>query len=343
MKDPGLEAELRRHRRALRAIQHPAHVLVVGDIILDRYLFGSIERLSPEAPVPVLDVEGDRLILGGAANVAANLHSLGARVTLCGLTGRDRDRKRLLKLMEETGLESGGLIADGSRPTSVKTRVIGQNQQIVRLDHESRHNCSGPPLRKLRELVGTLWEDLDAVVVSDYGKGVITPKLLDELRSLRRKRPRPVVVDPKDIHFQHYREFTIITPNQAEASLGAGFKIKDETTLNAAGKGLLESLGLEALLITLGSEGMALFQRDRGVMRIPTRAQEVFDVTGAGDTVSSVIAMALARGVSFEESAHLANFAAGVVVGIFGTAAVTAEGIRRAMDQYARTLRRQPR
>ncbi|MBI2943071.1 MAG: D-glycero-beta-D-manno-heptose-7-phosphate kinase [Candidatus Wallbacteria bacterium] len=309
-------------------------ILVIGDVILDKYLFGNVERLSPEAPVPVLDVVRESYILGGAANVASNLLALEAEVHLCGLAGEDADQERLVGLLAERGLGGAGIFRDPARPTTVKTRVIGQSQQIVRLDRESRQDSSEQMHERLCAYVDSIAESVDGLIVSDYGKGVITPRLLEHLRGLRRRRGVPVVVDPKDIHFQHYRSFSLITPNTAEASLGAGFKIKDERTLLEAGRKLRDELDLEAILITRGAQGMSLFKRDGSMLHIPTMARDVFDVTGAGDTVSSVMGLAVASGLGLEDSAYLANFAASVVVRLFGTATVNRAEIRRAIEQH---------
>ncbi|MBI3893764.1 MAG: D-glycero-beta-D-manno-heptose-7-phosphate kinase [Candidatus Wallbacteria bacterium] len=317
----------------LSRLGHP-RMLVVGDLIVDKYVFGNVERLSPEAPVPVLDVVRESYVLGGAANVANNLLTLEADVTLCGLAGADTEQERLTELLEQKGIGAGGVFRDPARPTTVKTRVIGQSQQIVRLDRESRQDASDEMHRQVCDFVGSMEERIDGLIVSDYGKGVITPRLLDFLRGLRQRRGIPVVVDPKDIHFQHYRQFNLITPNTAEASLGAGFKIKDEKTLLEAGRKLREELDLQAILITRGPQGMSLFKRDGPTLHIPTVARDVFDVTGAGDTVSSVMGLAVASGVPLEDSAYLANFAASVVVRIFGTATVKRVEIRRAIEEH---------
>lgn len=318
---------------SLAGIRHP-RLLVVGDIILDKYLFGNVERLSPEAPVPVLDIVRESYVLGGAANVANNLRALEADVLLCGLSGTDGEGERLQALLAERGIGAAGVVTDAGRPTTVKTRVIGNHQQIVRLDHEARQDAGSDVLQRLKTFVAGVEEGIDGLIVSDYGKGVLTAPLLDFLRDVRRRRGIPVVVDPKDIHFQHYREFSLITPNTAEASLGAGFKIKDEATLLEAGRKLRGDLALDSILITRGAQGMSLFQKDGPILHIPTVARDVFDVTGAGDTVSSVMGLSLASGLDFETSAYLSNFAASVVVGVFGTATVRRDEIRQAIEAH---------
>ncbi|MBI4859081.1 MAG: D-glycero-beta-D-manno-heptose-7-phosphate kinase [Candidatus Riflebacteria bacterium] len=298
-------------------------ILVIGDLILDRYIWGSVDRISPEAPVPVLELTHETYTLGGAANVAHNLAILGARVDLVGLVGADQDRDRLVGLCRDAGIETAGVLEDARRPTTTKTRVIGHNQQIVRIDREQRTSLGPDQVAAASRYLEAVFPSLDAVVVSDYSKGTVTEALLDELRRLCRARPVPVVVDPKSTQFAMYRDFSVMTPNQIEAGTGAGFKIRDELTLVEAGYKLRASLNLEAVLITRGANGMSLFEKGKDVVHIPTVARNVYDVTGAGDTVTSVMALALAADLSFVESSHLANCAAGVVVGKFGTATVT--------------------
>jgi len=310
-------------------------ILVVGDLILDRYLFGKVDRLSPEAPVPVLDYQDERCVLGGAANVAHNIATLGGKPVVCGLMGDDQAAGTFRELLVQAGICVSGVVVDPSRPTTVKTRVIGGQQQLVRVDREKRHDVEGTAFDLLSSYLHENAGAVDAIVVSDYGKGVITPSLLDSVRSLTGDASVPVVVDPKDTHFSNYRAFTVITPNLNEASLGAGFKIKDRTTLLQAGRGLLERLGCEAILITRGAEGMSLFQRDHDVLDVPTRARDVFDVTGAGDTVVSMLALGLASGLSMAQAAQMANWAAGVVVAKHGTATSTRTELQDYIERFA--------
>lgn len=310
-------------------------VLVVGDLILDRYMFGAVERLSPEAPVPVLDFQRDEYVLGGAANVAHNIATVGGRPVVAGLVGEDEQAGLFAGLLKEAGVAVDGLVPDPSRPTIVKTRVIGGHQQICRVDREKRHDVDGAPAQKLRDFLTERIPTVDAVVISDYGKGCITKGLLDFLRELAAGTGTPFVVDPKDTHFSNYRRFTVVTPNLNEASLGAGFKIKDRETLLRAGAGLIASLETKAILITRGPEGMSLFRRDEPVLDIPTRAREVYDVTGAGDTVVSVLAVALASGLDMAHAAHLANWAAGVVVAKNGTATVSRSELADYVERFA--------
>jgi len=307
------------------ALERHAHrpILVVGDLILDRYQWGEVNRISPEAPVPVLEFSGETYALGGAANVAANLATLGAPVELLGVVGEDLEREKFVELARNAKIGTDGILVDKDRPTTTKTRVIGHNQQIVRIDRERREQVGPDVQGREVEHLRRLFDGVGAVVISDYAKGVVTEGLLDALRTLRHGRPVPVVVDPKNPAFAVYRDFTVMTPNLAEAAMGAGFKIRDELTLVEAGYKLRTSLNLEAILITRGAQGMSLFEKGKEVLHLPTVARNVYDVTGAGDTVTSVMALGLAAGLSFSQAAHLANHAAGVVIGKFGTATVT--------------------
>ncbi len=326
-----------------------SRVVVLGDVILDRYLWGKVERLSPEAPVPVLEYVSEKVVLGGAANVANNVRSLGGEAVLMGVVGRDDYADVFRAEAGRAGIEAV-LFEDETRPTIVKTRVIGGHQQIVRVDREKRHDIDGGLESAIAERLDDVLAGAQALVLSDYGKGVLTPGLLERVRKSAARYGIPVVVDPKDTHFSNYRGFSMVTPNLAEASLGAGFRIKDEDDLLAAGRTLLAALEAEALLITRGAEGMSLFLRDEEaahgaagagaagecmVHHIPARAREVYDVTGAGDTVVSVLAMSLAAGLNHLEAAHLANWAAGVVVAKMGTATLTADELIDYLERFA--------
>ena len=310
-------------------------ILVVGDLILDRYLFGHVDRLSPEAPVPVLDYQRDDYVLGGAANVAHNIATMGGKAIVAGAMGNDQQKETFLSLLQEAGICVSGVVTDESRPTIVKTRVIGGNQQLVRVDREKRHNLAGKAFDELKTFLQNSISKVSAIVISDYGKGVITTETLEFIRELTKESDVPVIVDPKDTHFSNYRQFTVITPNINEASLGAGFKIKDEETLLQAGKQLVTSLDCSAILITRGAEGMSLFRKDKDVLAIPTRARDVFDVTGAGDTVVAMLALSLASGLSMVEAAHLANWTAGVVVAKHGTATSTRDELDAYVKRFA--------
>lgn len=297
--------------------------MVLGDIMLDRYVWGLVSRISPEAPVPVVDVHEETSRLGGAANVAENIVSLGATCRLIGVIGEDRDGKEFEERAGAADIDVDGLVHDGGRPTTVKTRVIAHNQQVVRADRESRGEIGGDVERRLFDSVMARLEECDAVVISDYGKGVITKKLLTHLIPQARKRSKVVSVDPKETHFMNYRDVSLITPNQYEAGGAAGSRIHDEESLRDVGWKLVRELGPDALLITRGSEGMSLFQKDGTYSHFPTVARQVYDVTGAGDTVICAFTLALCAGAEMDEAAHIANHAAGIVIRDLGTGTVS--------------------
>lgn len=297
-------------------------IVVLGDVMLDEFIWGRVRRISPEAPVPVVEVDRQSLALGGAGNVASNLVALGALPTPIGVVGDDADAERLRSAFRDADVSIAGLIVDTDRPTTSKTRVIAHNQQVVRADRESRAAIKPDIEERLLEIFRREIEAADAVVVSDYGKGLLTPSLLSAALATARERGLIVCLDPKMRNFIHYQPVTVITPNNQEAAEAAGIAIDDESSLIEAGQRLLASVDCRAVLITRGEEGMTLFTQD-GVTHIPTVAREVYDVTGAGDTVIATLAVALSSGASLEEAAVLANHAAGVVVAKVGTASVT--------------------
>lgn len=302
-------------------------IVVLGDVMLDEFIWGRVRRISPEAPVPVVEVDRQTLALGGAGNVVSNLTALGAAAVPIGVIGDDPDADRLRGAFAELAVSTGRLVVDAARPTTVKTRIIAHNQQVVRADRESRAPISAAIEDLVAEGFRGEIEAADAIVVSDYGKGLLTPGLLAQALSAARERGLMVCLDPKMRSFAHYQPLTVITPNHQEASAASGISIEDEQSLAEAGRKLLDSIDIRAVLITRGEEGMALFTNGgpdgAEVTYIPTVAREVYDVTGAGDTVIATLALALASGASLEEAAILANHAAGVVVGKVGTASVT--------------------
>ena len=302
-------------------------IVVLGDLMLDEFIWGRVRRISPEAPVPVVEVDRQTLALGGAGNVVSNLSALGAHTTPVGVLGDDSDAERLRGAFRELGVSTTALVADPARPTTVKTRIIAHNQQVVRTDRESRAQISLPIGDRVADSFCEQIEAADAVVVSDYGKGLLSPALLARTLNASRDRGLIVCLDPKMRSFVHYQPVTVITPNNQEASEASGIPIEDPQSLTEAGRKLLRSIDTSAVLITRGEEGMALFTRDQStgaeVTHIPTVAREVYDVTGAGDTVIATLALALAGGASLVEAAVLANHAAGVVVGKVGTASLT--------------------
>lgn len=308
-----------------------ARVLVIGDLILDEFIWGDVSRISPEAPVPVVWVKNESSMPGGASNVANNLRSLGAETYLAGVIGDDERGAILKGQLAKKGVNTDGMLTDASRPTIIKTRVVAQHQQVVRIDKEATVPLGDDIVSKMTRYVDGIINGVDAVIIEDYGKGVITPRLLKHVVPLARARKKIVSVDPKEEHFSYYKGINVITPNNHEASRAVGFEIKDDATLKAAGGELLSKLKCKIALITLGENGMAVFQKDKAMKHIPTAAQEVFDVSGAGDTVIASYTLSLASGADPIQAAHIANCAAGIVVGKVGIAVVTAEELAARM------------
>lgn len=305
--------------------------LVIGDLVMDHFIWGKVRRISPEAPVPVVEVNSESLMLGGAANVVNNIHSLGGRVLVCGVIGKDDAGKKLVYELKQKGIPPEGVIVEGDRPTSVKTRIIAHSQQVVRFDREKREKIHLDAMKSIIDYTKKKIGSVGVVVISDYAKGVISEELVEEVISIARKNNKPVAVDPKVSHFDFYKNVSIITPNNDEASQASGIDIEDNTSLLRAGEVLLNKLGSEAILITRGEHGMSLFENNGGITHIPTVAKEVYDVSGAGDTVIGSVALAIASGASFKEAAVISNFAAGIVVGKVGTATVTPKELKKAV------------
>jgi D-glycero-beta-D-manno-heptose-7-phosphate kinase len=312
---------------------HDARILVLGDVMMDEYIWGKVSRISPEAPVPVVAVNQETKMLGGAANVILNLATLGARPALCGVIGDDATGKEVLSEIEKAGLVSGGLIVEPGRPTSIKTRVVAHNQQVVRFDRESREKIKKETTERLLDFIERNLSSVDAVVVSDYGKGVVSPEVMKGLVQLTRSWKGIVAVDPKTGNFEYYHGVDVITPNHHEAGTYCGFEIEDEEALLTAGRRMLDNLECRAVLITQGQAGMTLFERDGAIHHIPTVARKVYDVTGAGDTVIGTLCLGLACGLDMRSSALISNFAAGIVVGEIGTSTVKAEELKKAIGR----------
>jgi D-beta-D-heptose 7-phosphate kinase/D-beta-D-heptose 1-phosphate adenosyltransferase len=308
-------------------------VLVAGDFMLDEYLWGRVERVSPEAPVAVVDVERETRTLGGAGNVVNNLVALGAKVEVLGLTGGDHPAEVLRQELKRLGVGARGLLADPGRRTSRKTRVLGNHQQVVRIDRESRDPAPPGFLEAASRFLKTRLPEVQAVVLSDYAKGVLTPAFLKEVIGWGKSRGLPVVVDPKGYDFSAYAGATVITPNRKEAQQAAGISLARWEDLVRAGAGLRRRLALDHLLITLGPEGMLLFPKKGPELHLPTQAREVFDVSGAGDTVAAVMALGLAAWGDAVPAARLANLAAGIVVGKVGTAPVFRAELERELGR----------
>jgi D-beta-D-heptose 7-phosphate kinase/D-beta-D-heptose 1-phosphate adenosyltransferase len=309
-----------------------ARILVIGDLILDEFIWGKADRISPEAPVPVVWAQSQSYMPGGASNVANNIASLGGKVFLCGIVGDDKNGHILVDKLREKKVNCDAVVVDSQRRTTVKTRIIAAHQQMVRVDWEDMERLHMDRAKAVIESIKNKIDDIDAVIIEDYGKGMITPFLLENIISLAKRHKKIITVDPKVEHFSYYEGVTCITPNEKEAAAGSGVKIADDSDVDEAGWKLLKNLKCAGVLITLGEKGMKLFKEDR-ITHIPTFAQEVFDVSGAGDTVISVFTLALSCGVKMEDAAKMANVAAGIVVGKVGVAVVTKEEILGAWDR----------
>jgi rfaE bifunctional protein kinase chain/domain len=306
-------------------------VLVVGDIMADHFIWGQVSRISPEAPVPVVEVKKDNFMLGGCANVLNNVFSAGGRVYMTGVIGPDDTGRRLLSEFRSRGVDTSGIIIEEGRPTTLKTRVVAHGQQVVRFDREDRKPVQAKSIRKMLSYIRSVRDELGAIVISDYSKGVVNRSLLEGIRKEVADRPIFTCVDPKQRDFSLYEGFDIITPNHYEAGYAAEEEIVNGQDHVRVGTKLMRKFAFRAILITRGESGMSLFERDGGMRHtaFPAEAREVFDVTGAGDTVIGVLALCLASGASFREAAYLANHAAGIVVGKVGTATVTREELKR--------------
>ncbi len=302
-----------------------ARVLVIGDLILDEFIWGDVERISPEAPVPVVWVKSESFMPGGASNVASNLQALGTTPFLCGIIGRDERGKLLQQELQKRGMDTNGLIVDGARPTTMKTRIVAHHQQVVRVDREKTSEINGNILDQILAYVRKQIEKIDALLIEDYGKGVVSARLIQEVVSMAKARKKIITVDPKEDHFAYYQGVTVITPNHHEAGNAVGIKVNGDESLHRVGRELLKLLQCDSVLVTLGENGMCLFETKGKVTHIPTVAQEVFDVSGAGDTVIAALTAALSVGATMEEAARLSNFAAGIVVGKVGVAVATRE------------------
>ena len=306
-------------------------VLVVGDLMLDRYVWGRVSRLSPEAPVPVVRADRESLHPGGAANVAANVRALGGQSTVCGVVGRDAAGRRLRAELHRGGIEVGGIVTSSAYATITKTRIVAHSQQVVRVDRDPPA-VPGPRIgARLRAWVERSLSDFDVCVVSDYGKGAVDAALLARLAELRTKLKFVYVIDPKRRNFAHYRGASLVKPNADEAEQASGMELDGAVGLERAGRRLLERWQSEAVLISRGEAGLSLFRPGRGAAHFPAAAREVFDVTGAGDTVVAVCALALGAGATPEMATRLANHAAGVAVGKVGTATVGPAELRAAV------------
>lgn len=309
-------------------------ILVVGDIILDDFLYGEAERISPEAPVPVVDVKRQATLLGGAANVVNNLVALGAKAALCGVIGNDDGGNRVLKLLHDLKVPTDGTVVEIGRSTAVKTRVVAAHQQVVRFDREDKSPLQSGARKRLGEFIRRAQKNFNAVIISDYGKGVISADLMEAILKAAKSQNIPVLVDPKPENFDLYHGTTVVTPNLKEAGQALGRKLDTIESVEKGGRELVEKYKTEMALITRGEHGMNLFRAGVRSHHIPTRAKQVYDVTGAGDTVIATFTLGLCVGADPVEAAELANQAAGVVVGKLGTATATQGEIRSALAAF---------
>ncbi len=298
-------------------------VLVLGDLMIDEYVWGSVHRISPEAPVPVVSVNNTSFTLGGAGNVVNNLISMNAQVSVAGTVGTGKTGKILIEKLQEVNVDTQGLIEEHYRPTTRKTRIIASNQQMLRIDHESVKEIRSITFDKLKKVLSKKIPLVDLIIISDYAKGLITHKIVEFVVDFARKYKTITIADPKGLDYSKYKGVSILTPNQNEAASALNMEIFNTDDLIAAGKKLLDQINIDKLLITCGKDGMVLFENDKQPYTIKSEARQVFDVSGAGDTVIAILGLALASGASFMQSAAAANSAAGIVVGKIGTATLS--------------------
>jgi D-beta-D-heptose 7-phosphate kinase/D-beta-D-heptose 1-phosphate adenosyltransferase len=308
-------------------------VLVIGDLILDKFVRGRVSRISPEAPVPVVEITEEEYMPGGAGNVVSNIISLGGKVSMCGIVGEDNFGQQLISELSGMGSDVSGILKDETRPTSQKTRIIAEHQQVVRADLESKEEIDERFETELVSWIESIISKIDGVVISDYGKGLVTSNLIEKVIEHTNGKNIPVVVDPQVGHFFEYKNVTAITPNVKEAGEALNIRITDEEKLEYAGRKLLEDLNCDLVMVTRGEKGMTLFYKSGEIKNIPTMAPEVYDVSGAGDTVSSVFTLGVTAGLDYYDAAVLSNYAAAVVVGKLGTATTSIEEIKKEMEK----------
>ena len=308
-------------------------IAVLGDIMLDRYFWGSVSRISPEAPVPVIDIDSESYHLGGAANVANNLISLGLKPLLCGLLGNDNTGKTFIEIAENSGIDTGGMFIDPQRPTTVKTRIIGNNQHIARLDRESLEQITSEGENHIISYLNSN-KNISGIIFSDYNKGTLSDYLIGEIISFGRINQIPIYVDPKFDNFFSYKKATVIKPNRKEASQALGFTIKNSEDVVKAGRQICERLNCQYVLITLGKDGMMLIESNGNLFSAETQARNVSDVSGAGDTAISALSAAVSGGATMLEAAAIANFASGAVCEQPGIVPITSEALKSAIKRY---------
>lgn len=306
-------------------------VAVIGDVMLDRYWWGTVSRISPEAPVPVLKLERVTATAGGAANVAANVASLGARAILIGAIGTDEGGKMLPQILAESNVSADFLVALPNRPTTTKTRIVAHQQHVVRIDDEIAEPLDERNAEIMWQRIERILPEIDVVILSDYSKGCLSESILANTIETARALKKPVLVDPKGKNYTKYRGATLLTPNKNEAAAASGVDLHSNDLIEAAGQHLLETIALDSLLITLGEDGMRLFEKNRKSRQFAAVARQVYDVTGAGDTVIAALAIALGANANLSEAAQIANAAAGLAVEQVGTATVSRDALRHAL------------
>ena len=322
-------------KRALEIISNfsQSGVLVIGDVMVDHFIWGKVSRISPEAPVPVVDVQKDSILLGGCANVLNSIYAMGGKVYVTGVIGADDIGQGLINELRSRKIDTAGIVVEKGRPTTLKTRVVAHGQQVVRFDNESRKPIPKASAQKILDYVKSLHKKIGAIVVSDYSKGVISRELIEGIKNIVKDSNIFICLDPKQSDFSIYQGVHVITPNHHEAQRAAGMEINNSDDLMLLGEKLLKKFDFKALLVTRGEEGMSLFEKRRKIEHtyFPAQAKEVYDVTGAGDTVIGVLALALAAQADLKEATCLANHAAGIVVGKVGTATVSQEELKEVL------------
>lgn len=311
-------------------------IAIVGDVMLDQYIWGSVSRISPEAPVPVVEVNSESVRLGGAANVANNITALGAEPFLIGVIGKDRNGEILSTLMVDAGLSSDGLLIDSSRPTTIKSRVIAHNQHVVRFDRESTTDLNESIAEKLISVLKNNIDGIDGIILQDYNKGIFTKNTIANVTRLAQKYNKLITVDPKFNNFFEYRDVTVFKPNRRELEQAFGAQLRSNDDFYRYGFELLQRLQPQTVLITRGEEGMTLIERSGAVHHVPTRTRSVADVSGAGDTVIATLTVMMAAGADVREASAIANFAGGVVCEEIGIVPIEHDRLKETMLRFER-------
>ncbi len=322
-------------KRALEIISNFSRsgVLVVGDVMVDHFIWGNVSRISPEAPVPVVDVQKDSILLGGCANVLNNIYAMGGKAYIAGVIGSDNIGKQMLSELREKTIEADGIVVEKGRPTTLKTRIVAHGQQVVRFDKENRKPIPQSSIDKILDYVKSLRKKIGAIVISDYNKGVVSKELIGGIKEIINDSGIFICLDPKQNNFSLYKGAHIITPNHHEVQRAAGMEITGTNDIQKLSETVLKKYAFPAMLVTRGEEGMSLFENGRKIVHtyFPTQAKEVYDVTGAGDTVIGILALCLASRANMKEATSLANLSAGIVVGKVGTAIVSQKELIEAL------------